>query len=331
MGSKIHDVAELKEVLEGKIDNKNFINDYLKWNLEKNEEMDKRMRMALFAYAKENPQYLDNLGLEKATDAVRYALFDPENLTTFEKDYLKRIIPFYTFTKQNLYFQVTNLMKNTPKYNRLVKGFNSMYNSLDEDEFYQYQKDTMQLPFPFTDGKGNRLYMKLNLPITDLFEYAENPLQRVVSATAPWIKAPIEAATGINTFTGEPLRNDTIDKLYKSISGKELPSSAKTITQKAEFLLNSMGLSNVSTNILKKFTKAVETYKGDADVFELIAELVRSILQNTNEENVKNSKLYEELDAYSNYISQLKASGTEVPTINDMKLNKLKNKRALLK
>ena len=43
---------------------------------------------------------------------------DPSNMTDFERNTMKKIIPFYTFTKQNLLYQASNIMKNTPKYNK---------------------------------------------------------------------------------------------------------------------------------------------------------------------------------------------------------------------
>lgn len=330
MGSEIRDIAEIKEALSGALTKKNLVNDYLKFHMKLNEDMDKYMRMTLFTYAKENPKYLANLGMNDAIEAVRYALFDPANLTDFEKTYLKKIIPFYTFTKQNLYFQMSNLMKNTPKYSRLVKGFNSIYNNLDEDEFYQYQKDNMQLPLPWTDDEGNRLFLKLNLPLADLFEFTEKPLQKVVSSTAPWIKTPIELVTGVNTFTGQPLYSNAVSGLVEALGG-QYPQGIKSATQAAEVILTNMGLSNITTNMLKKAAKVIETIKGDATPMELWAEIARSIFQNTNQEKVANSRLYEEMEAYSNYINQLKQQGIEVPTLNEIKLNKLKNKRALYK
>jgi hypothetical protein len=330
MSAKVLDFAELKDVLNGKIDKKNLVNDYLKWIMNINEKTDMNMRMALFAYAKENPKYLAKLGFDDAAQAVRYALFDPANLTDFEQKYLKRIIPFYTFTKQNLYFQMTNMMKNTPKYNRLLKGFDAMYRNLDENEFYQYQKDNMQLPLPWTDDNGDRMFLKLNLPLSDLFEFTDNPIQRTLSSTTPLIKLPVEMTTGINTYTGEPIYNNAINGFAESL-GIKLPKGAKDAASVAETILNGMGLSNVSTNIVKKVTKVIEGINDEATPMEVFAEITRSVFQNTNQEKVENSRLYEEMEAYSNYIKQLKNMGIEVPTLNEIKLNKLKNKRALYK
>ena len=81
--------------------------------------------------------------------------------------------------------------------------------------------------------------------------------------------------------------------------------------------------------------QVIENYNGDASQSELWSEIFRSILQNTNQEKVENSKLYEELEAYQNAIKELKNQGIDVPTINEMnkanniKLNNLKRKRAI--
>ena len=108
-------------------------------------------------------------------------------------------------------------------------------------------------------------------------------------------------------------------------------------TSAAEHILNSFGLQNVSTNLLKKVTTILEASQGSASPQDIWAEILRSILQSTNAENVRTSGLYDELEAYQAEIERLKDQGIDVPTIkeltasNRIKANRLKTKRTRLK
>ena len=299
-----------------------------------NEVVDRYNRLALLMYAKENSKYVQKLGKSNAIDAVRFALFDPSNMSAFEQNVMKRIMPFYTFTKQNLMFQAENLLKNTPKYNRLYKFMRDAYADVGEDSYYDYQKNGMQIPLPITDDEGNQLFLKANLPISDLGEWLENPLQRTVSATAPAMKLPYEMVTGVNTFTGEPNYYKTGENFANAL-GITLPKGVSDAASTAEHILTGLGMQNVSSNVLRKVTALIEGYNGDLSGQQLWAELFRSIIQNTNEENVQNAGLYEDLEAYQNYISEAERQGVDIPTLteinkaNQMKLNRMKRKRTM--
>ena len=275
-----------------------------------NSNIDSLNRMALLKYANENPNFIRNLGKDNAIDAVKYALMDPSNMSDFERNVLKKIIPFYTFTKQNLLFQGSNLLKNTSKYNRLVKAFNSIYGSLDEDEYYQYQKEGFQLPLPWSDDEGNRIYLKTNLPIADLGEFVESPIRRTLSSTTPLIKTPFEMVTGKDIFTGNDINRSTI-----------------------ETLASSLGIDTITTNMWKKVQAIYNRYNGDTSNSEMWAEILRSLAQNVNQENVKKSKAYQELEKYQEMVNKLEKEGIDVPTIKDLtttsriNLNRLSDKR----
>ena len=174
-GTKVQDLEDLRKSIKG---SNNLINKALEVNANINDGMDKMNRLALLMYANDNPKYIQKLGKSNAIEAVKYALFDPSNMSDFERNVMKKVIPFYTFTKQNLLFQASNLIKNTPKYGRLLRGMNSLYNNLDENSYYQYQKEGFQIPLPWTDGNGNQMFLKANLPVSDLGEWLSNPGSR---------------------------------------------------------------------------------------------------------------------------------------------------------
>lgn len=297
-----------------------------------NEGMDRLNRLTLLMYAKDNPQYVSKLGRKNAVDAVRMVLFDPDNMSDLERNFFKKIIPFYTFTKQNLMFQASNIAKNTPKYKRLFRALNKAYDSVGEDKYYQYQKESMQIPLPFTGSNGEQLFLKANLPVSDLGEFMSNPLQRTGASTAPFIKTPIEIITGKSLFTGEDANYNTLKNTAEKLGIKY--QGVQDTTQLAETILNGFGMQNVSTNIIKKVRAVLDKDQDGKSNQQLWAEIIRSVLQNTKRENIVNSGLYDEMLQYQAVIKRLKNQGIDVPTMteinatNKMKLNRLKRKRA---
>ena len=314
-GTKLQDLEELREKVLNK---KGPLNWLTKKNADLNESIDAMNRMALLMYANDTPKYVEKLGKSNAIDAVKYALMDPSNMSDFEKTTMKKIIPFYTFTKQNLLYQATNIMNNTPKYNRLIKGLNSIYGNLNENEYFNYQKEGMQLPLPITDSNGNRIFLKTNLPLSDLGEWMSNPVQRTLASTSPLIRTPFEMVTGKNIFTGKDSYYNALSDAYETVTGNKPSEGVSNAMAKAEQILAGLGVDTISTNMLKKVTSAVKTYNGNMDSQAMWAEIFRSILQNTNQEKIEKSRAYEDLSKYQAYIKQLKNQGIEVPTIKEL-------------
>lgn len=328
-GTKLQDLEHLREIVSNK---KGPLNKLAKINANMNEKMDMVNRLSLLMYANDNPKYIQKLGKSNAIEAVKYALMDPSNMSDFERNVMKRIVPFYTFTKQNLLFQATNMMKNTPKYNRLIKTINKTYGSLSDNEYNQYQKEAMQIPIG-KDGNGNTIFLKTNLPLSDLGEWMSDPLRRSLSSTSPLIKTPVEMVTGQNIFSGQDAYYNTGNDLYKSITGKDMSTKGKDWAGKAEQLLAGLGVDTISTNLVKKVAAGMKAYNGDMDSQAMWAEIFRSILQNTNQDKIDQSRAYEEMEQLQQYIKGLKNQGIDVPTIreinaaNKSKLNRAKRRR----
>lgn len=327
-GTAVRDLDKIEEgiqkaALEG---NKNIVSKGMNKLTEANNKLnnlgDSWNRMALLMYANDNPSYLRKLGVDDPIKAVKYALMDPSGLSEAETKVMKRLVPFYTFTKQNLMYQATNILNNTTRYKRLVKSINTLYNGLDEDSYYSYQKDAMQIPIPgATDDDGNQLFLKANLPLSDLGEFLSNPFTRSVSSLTPLIKTPAEMATGKSLFTGEDTTYNTLSKTLNKMGISSTDSGGKAITNAADaadLILNNMGLQNVTTNMIKKAQRILEAQDGEASGQQVWAEIFRSILQNTNQDTIETSKMYDEMEQYQALIKQLKQEGIEVPTMKEI-------------
>lgn len=292
-GKEVRDLGEIFAKATTNNESKNIakkaLDKVFELNVKGNEFVDSRNRMALLLYADSNPKYIKKLGAKDAIDATKKVLFDPKNLSPFEQKYMKKIIPFYTFTKQNLIFQANNILRNTSKYNRLVKTFNETYDAVGEENYRQYQKENFEIPL-FMGDEGLTT-IKANLPVSDLGEYLENPLQRLVSSTSPLIKTPFELTSGVDTFTGQ----DISDR-----SGLET-------------LSRSLGL----TNVYNATGNIADLISGETEITP--ATVAPSIFRYSDAEKIANQREYEELIQYQQIVKDLKNQGIDVPTISELR------------
>lgn len=147
----------------------------------------------------------------KAGEIVEEALFDYQSLTSFEKEYMKRLFPFYTFMKNNFIFQMKAMVRNPKAYARLGRAYdywNEDVAGIPTDEMPKYMQDNMWLPIPMIvkkDDKDAINYLKLNLTPSDFAEIVENPLKRGIESISAPIKIPLEIGMGVDSFTSRPL------------------------------------------------------------------------------------------------------------------------------
>lgn len=294
-GKDIRDLEQLIEKAATSKESKNILrktwDGVFSLSAKANQAVDNFNRLALLSHATDNTKYLNKIGAKDAIDAMHQVLFDPQNLSPFENKYIKRVIPFYTFTKQNLMFQMKNIVNNTSQYNRLFKTVNKTYDAVGEGNYKQYQKENFEIPI--FNGDNGLYTLKANLPVSDLGEYMSNPMQRLVSSTSPLIKAPFELVSGKDTFTGQDLDASPLELLGKytgiKAGGQDVLGSGKSIY-------------NLAT--------------GEEDVNA--ATILPSLFRYTDPEKIANSNQYEELMAYQAYIKNLKSQGIEVPTMREI-------------
>lgn len=245
----LENLAELGKVspdLSGKLTGK-FKEKYQKLiqaNFQIAERADEVQRLAMFKALKKR-------GLQdaEAIQKVREVLFDYGKLTGFEKDVMKRFFPFYTFMKENMQFQMKNMLKNSGRYKNMFKSYKYYLEDvadLDEKDIPKYMTGNMWLPLPFTfkkDDKEAISMLKLNLPASDFLEFVENPLKKGASSVAVPIKFAWEFMTGIDTFTGAPIS--------KFPGQKSLDTTSNSLFR---FLRNEKGEFDVSKDpVIKKF------------------------------------------------------------------------------
>ena len=125
-------------------------------------------------------------------------LFDYSDLTDFEVDFMKRIIPFYTFAKKNMKLQIDTLMHNpTPVKNaRRILDNQRKVNVSKEEEALLKDNDNDKI---ITNFGGKKRTISTNLPwIQDT---------NILGSLNPIIKTPLEYATNKNFTFGNEIEN----------------------------------------------------------------------------------------------------------------------------
>lgn len=260
-----------------------------------NEYVDRMYRLALFDMARKNPAIYQRAGLPDAASYVRFVLFDPKDLSQVEKNVMRRIIPFYTFTKKNLMYQLKNITMNPKRYRNVNRILDMSYDFVgaDQADAPEYQVDNMYIPIPFTNQDGEFITFKANLPQSDLNEWAEDPLRRLVASLTPILRAPYEVATNQQIYTGMPISE------FEGQEGYKLPF----LNRWQEYALSQTGLDAPVTSVYNLLTGNIGQSLG---------------FGTTNLESAERSRAYDELNELKDIMNYYKQEGVRIPTIAEL-------------
>jgi hypothetical protein len=263
------------------------------------------------------------------------ALFDYSSLTSFERNTMKRLFPFYTFMKNNFVFQAKSLLANPGKYARIGRAYdywNEDIGGIKTEDMPAYMQDRMWLPIPMTLTKDDEeaiSFLKLNLTPSDFTELVRNPLNKgVLSVTAP-IKVTFELATGRDVFTGQRIseypgqkrRMEEGTGVFANIRDDRgnLAISANPYVQK---IVNDLGL-RVPKNYLSIGFDILDSIAGYQSAGETTSNILdRLSLQGTQTvSSMEITKLYQDLQQLRNLKSlHEQQTGEPLPTLKQLGL-----------
>lgn len=187
----------------------------------------------------------------EARRVVDKFLFDYGDLSPYESQVLKKIIPFYTWMRKNIPTQIENFVKQPEKYMKVMAVLHNAQLEADKQlgvsrpnqagkapwlmnpEIAGYEIPFRSIRTPFKDKDGNQLIMKTRLPIEDL-EIMAGALNRLGSALAPVPKTALEIALNKDLFTNKALWDEDAgfwEKMgvaAKKFSTNTLPFLAQT-------------------------------------------------------------------------------------------------------
>lgn len=236
----------------------------------------------------------------EAMDYVNKALFDYSDLTTFENNVMRRIMPFYTYTRKNFGANLDKLANNTKEMRLLNLALRSDYNNTTEEQ-RKFKPEYLGL------GLGNNNYSSLDTPLEGFVGSLDSG--QLISSVNPVIKSPIEAILNRSFYNDSNISEDN------------------KFSEKANYVAESM------IPIYKQFTSVKDASEGDnLAKSRLERQWLGKVVQTYNVENYKKqsmSKYAKKLEKqYYDYLDEHPEAKEELNTsqTNNYELERLKKK-----
>jgi len=158
-------------------------------------------------------------------------LFDYTHLTEFERNTMKRVVPFYTWLRKNIILQLEQIVKQPGQYtamSHLREGIDSMSPETEEKFLPKWMREE-EMFFKYPVKKP--AFFNLDLPFQDLANIFS--LRMWASATTPLVKGMFEVAANKDLWRGKPLAD------------QNLPASKRLREALKQELLNNLRLKSV--------------------------------------------------------------------------------------
>ncbi len=153
--------------------------------------------------------------IKEALELATNAGFDYRAITPFESKVLRRIIPFYTFTRKNLELQLRTLGKNPERINNILKTGRTLESDLSAEEkakLPDYTKEQFALKTGTTKGGLPEIATGFGTPIEQFSQFLTgNPIRKIAASLNPILKLPLE-----RTFNKDFFRNRPLDEVIEA-------------------------------------------------------------------------------------------------------------------
>lgn len=208
------------------------------------------------------------MGLTPSDAALRVKkyLFDYSDLAPFERNVLKRIFPFYTWSRNNVPLQIENLITQPRKFGVIPKGIAAIEAGQEipnEDLLADWIKQNTRIRLRKTNEGYEYFVLGGWLPAADINKLAD-PLKAMGELVTPFIKEPIEEITNYSFFLRRKLERAPGERgVFRTPLGKidlpiRLQAFVKTANMPEKFLPSINLLRNI--RILNEYDRVSASF-----------------------------------------------------------------------
>lgn len=175
------------------------------WGLKVGNYVENNSKLALFIRRLEEGHSVESAAME-----VRKYLFDYTNLTTAEREGLRRLFPFYSWTRFNVPLQLEALLTHPARLMTVAKAKNAIesnYDGVPEERLLpDYYVQNFPVRVRYDKGSGQFQYLMLNnwLPAADIDKIFD-PVTWVKNQITPLLKEPAQQMLNRDAFTNREI------------------------------------------------------------------------------------------------------------------------------
>lgn len=248
--------------------------------------------------------------LAEAASYVNTIQVNYRALTGFERNIMRRVIPFYSWMKQNLINQFKFIYTQPGRYARIPKLAHAFQegaeNKVPEELKPKYFQDLWLWQLPFVLPNGTPLFFNPNFPFQDLNKISLNPkevFKNILTATSPFVKTPLEIIPkeGYDIFRGQKLEKYPG---YRAPVPGILQFAARAVVKKTPNIAEKLGLRDekgtITTN--PKMAKLIENFA------PFVNNYARALAATPNKEN------YDNIFQAISYLGGVKIKPLDIPS-----------------
>ena len=224
-GQALGETAQSVKAQVGKrkwYDPKKYPETYTRWMINLTRVADNHTRFAMFLDGLEK-----GMTIPEAAVRTKKYLFDYFDLTPFERQWMRRIIPFYTWMRKNIPLQLEEVLKQPGKYATVGKYQEAASEETDIEKMPDYIEEGMGIKLP------GGTYLMPNLPYADLgrLPFDTQSISEFLSNINPIIRYLPEVAMNQEFFSGMPLEwyegerthLPVVEGMIERITGEDIP------------------------------------------------------------------------------------------------------------
>lgn len=155
--------------------------------------------------------------IDEAVQSMKKVFFDYTQLSPFEKQWMKRVFPFYSWSRKNIPFQLEMMVRRPDRIQRFHGGLQAWESAGEVPPEEKYLNEWMRKRFSVRVRRnkwGKNEYFAFGgwLPLADIQEIF-HATDWLTQSLTPWARIPVEQMSNINHFTDRKI--DYMNSLTK--------------------------------------------------------------------------------------------------------------------